>query len=81
MGGTATASKGDDDGESGVLEHFVFDVVAALIGALEARGKGMRKGLGAIFLVNNGELKIRSERRTGGRETRAGRVEEKLKRT
>lgn len=55
MGGTATASKGDDDGESGVLEHFVFDVVAALIGGLEARGKGMRKGVGAIFLVNNGE--------------------------
>lgn len=52
MGGTATAS-GDDDG--GVLEHFVFDVVAALMGGLEARGKGMRKGVGAIFLVNNGE--------------------------
>jgi hypothetical protein len=54
MGGLTSASAASDD-EGGVLEHFVFDVVAALLGALEQRGKAMRKGVGAIFLVNNGQ--------------------------
>lgn len=54
MGGATSTAAGDDNDE-GVLEHFVFDVAAALMGALESRAKGMRKGVGAIFLVNNGQ--------------------------
>ena len=59
MGGAASAAVADDDDE-GLLEHFVFDVAAALIGALESRSRGMRKGVGAIFLVNNGEHSVLS---------------------
>ena len=59
MGAAASvAAVGDDD--EGVLEHFVFDVAAALIGALESRARNMRKGVGAIFLVNNSQSRPRT---------------------
>ncbi|KAH8089917.1 Cullin repeat-like-containing domain protein [Cristinia sonorae] len=45
--------KGDSD-ENAVLEHFMFDVVNAVIGTLQTLSRtGKRPSFGSIFLINN----------------------------
>ena len=40
------------------LQHFVADMMSGLVEQLEARARGMRKLVAAIFLLNNRKLKM-----------------------
>ncbi|KAJ9120136.1 hypothetical protein QFC22_003034 [Naganishia vaughanmartiniae] len=50
--GAVTASQRQNDGDS-ILQHFATDMLSALLEQLESRGRGMRRLVSAIFLLNN----------------------------
>lgn len=55
MGGAAPSSAVSAQEEGGIVNLYAADVLGTLIGALEGRAKGMRKPVGAAYLLNNCE--------------------------
>ncbi|CAK9782304.1 hypothetical protein CC85DRAFT_325436 [Cutaneotrichosporon oleaginosum] len=53
MGGAAPSGATNAQEEGGIVNLYAADVLGTLIGALEARAKGMRKPVGAAYLLNN----------------------------
>lgn len=53
--GAVTASQRQNDGDN-ILQHFAADMLSALLEQLESRGRGMRRLISAIFMLNNCEF-------------------------
>ncbi|BEI87205.1 hypothetical protein CcaverHIS002_0705510 [Cutaneotrichosporon cavernicola] len=53
MGGAAPSGATNAQEEGGIVNLYAADVLGTLIGALEGRAKGMRKPVGAAYLLNN----------------------------
>ncbi|BEJ18229.1 hypothetical protein CspHIS471_0705060 [Cutaneotrichosporon sp. HIS471] len=53
MGGAAPSGAANAQDEGGIVNLYAADVLGTLIGALEGRAKGMRKPVGAAYLLNN----------------------------
>ncbi|GMK59487.1 hypothetical protein CspeluHIS016_0800930 [Cutaneotrichosporon spelunceum] len=53
MGGAAPSGATSAQEEGGIVNLYAADVLGTLVGALEGRAKGMRKPVGATYLLNN----------------------------
>jgi exocyst complex protein 7 len=51
--GAQTGQQPRSGGEDGILQHFIADLLSALICALDSRSRSMRKPVPSIYMLNN----------------------------
>jgi exocyst complex protein 7 len=51
--GAQTGQSSQTHEEDGILQHFVADLVSALIASVDSRSRGMKKPVSSIYMLNN----------------------------
>jgi exocyst complex protein 7 len=51
--GAQTGQQPRSGGEDGILQHFIADLLSALISSLDNRSRSMRKPVSSIYMLNN----------------------------